>query len=135
MNKYEEMKKKHNKDMGNITMFFAFSDKQFDEGMKSIGLKINDFDKIVRLEKNCFLKKEDQKKMVELLDRQRKELKENLNNEMFFKDALNYELRNHEYNITGEVNDALDAIGLTKEQITKDKNKHEWYKEVVKQWN
>ena len=39
MNRYQEIKEKHQKDVDNFRMFFAFNRKQFDEGMRSIGLE------------------------------------------------------------------------------------------------
>jgi len=38
MNSYLELKEKHQKEVNEFPMFFAFNDKQFKEGMKKFGL-------------------------------------------------------------------------------------------------
>ena len=49
MNKYAELMNKQEKefnDFANKHMFFAFNQKQFDEGMAKLGLKPTDTDKV-----------------------------------------------------------------------------------------
>ena len=39
MNKYDEIKEKHQKIVNKFPMKFAFSDEQFNQGMKELGLE------------------------------------------------------------------------------------------------
>ena len=48
MNTYKAMKDVHQKEVSDFPMFFAFSDKQFNEGMEKLGLKPSETDKIYR---------------------------------------------------------------------------------------
>ncbi|NYC95062.1 hypothetical protein DFN09_003049 [Clostridium acetobutylicum] len=47
-NKYIEMKRKHQKEVNNFPMFFAFSKEQFKEGMKKLGLEPSETNKIYK---------------------------------------------------------------------------------------
>ena len=46
---YLELKWKHQKEFNEFPMFFAFNRKQFDEGMKTLGLKPNQTNKVTVL--------------------------------------------------------------------------------------
>ena len=49
MNKYAEMKKHHQERVNALPLMFAFSQKQFKEGMERWGLTENDTDKIYKM--------------------------------------------------------------------------------------
>ena len=49
MNKYDEIKEKHQKIVNEFPMKFAFSDEQFNRGMKELGLDPKDIDKVVSI--------------------------------------------------------------------------------------
>lgn len=121
MNKYEEMKEKHQKEFDQFPMKFAFTDKQFKESMEALGLTENDTDKIIGIGAGGFIKKSDLKSYTEMCQKAEKEMQEAIENdktgEGFIKDMFKYELANHEYCITYELDDTLDALGLTLEEI------------------
>lgn len=58
-NKYDEIKEKHQQRVNNFPMMFAFSQEQLYEGMKKLGLKSTDTDKIYDMGMGCFIKKTD----------------------------------------------------------------------------
>jgi hypothetical protein len=49
MNKYQELREKQQAELNAFPMFFAFNQKQFEEGMKSLGLKPTDTKKIYKM--------------------------------------------------------------------------------------
>ena len=120
MNKYLEMKKRHQEDINNFPMFFAFSNKQFSEGMAKLGLTENDTDKIYRIVAGGYIRKSDSPKLNELLDRHIEEMEKAMTEPDFAFEAFRYELANHEYGYTGDETDALDALGLTVEEVNSD---------------
>jgi hypothetical protein len=118
---YSELKKKHSDELNAFPMFFAFSNKQFDEGMKKLGLTPEDKGKLCKIPGGGFIRKEDATKLSDMFAAQDKEMKNliasDTTGEGFIYDMLNYELANHEYCITMDFDPALNALGLTREDI------------------
>ena len=119
MNPYVEMNSRHQKEMNAFPLGFAFNDNQFDEMMKNWGLDPSETDKIMRIPHGGFVRKCDADAFHEMIERHAAErevaIKENKND--FLYHMFNYELANHEYSYTGELDDTLDALGLTLEEI------------------
>lgn len=121
---YSELKRKHEKELSEFPLMFAFTNEQFAEGMKKLGLKETDTDKMYDLGSGCYMRKSDNEKLDQLLNAHDKEFRkaiaEDTTGDGFIYDMFNYELGNHEYCITYDVHDALDALGLTLDEIVKD---------------
>lgn len=121
---YKKMKREHQAEVDNFPMFFAFSNEQFDENIKKVGLTPEDTDKILSIGYGGFIRKEDREKFLNMMESHDKELqqaiKEDKTGEGFIKDMFLYELGNHEYIITGNFEDTLDAVGLTLEEVKED---------------
>lgn len=121
MNKYIEMKERHQKEVDNFPMKFAFSDKQFKESMEELGLTEKDVDKVISIGAGGFIRKSDLEEYKDMCQRVAKEMQDAINEdktgEGFIKDMFKNELANHEYCITYELDEILDAVGLTIEEI------------------
>lgn len=122
MNNYKELKEKHQKEFNEFPMFFAFSNKQFSEAMKKIGLDPHkDTDKIYSFGAGGYYKKTDSGKLKELINRHKEEVKNAIESdktgEGYIYQMFNYELGNHEYGWTKDLEDTLNALELTMEQI------------------
>lgn len=120
-NVYSKLKRKHEKEFNEFPMMFAFSDKQFEEGMEKLGLTKEDTDKIYSIGGGGYIKKTDSKALSELMKKNELEMKNaidsDLTGEGFIFDMFNYELGNHEYVITYDISDTLDALDLTYEEV------------------
>ena len=137
MNKYRALKARHQNMMNELPMFFAFSDKQFDEGMAKLGLNPDDTDKIYRLgSTGGYYRKSDSGKLKEMFATFDREMKEAIaadeTGEGFIYDMFNYELANHEYCITWDLEPTLDALGLTMEEINADERLLKGLKKAIK---
>ena len=121
MNKYDEIKEKHQKIVNEFPMKFAFSDEQFNQGTKELGLDPKDTDKVVSIGGGGFIRKSDAEEFSKMWDELRKEhndlIKADKTGEGYIKDMFVSELENHEYAYTYELDDTLDALELTREQI------------------
>ena len=120
MNLYKTMKDQHQQEVNNFPIFFAFSNAQFEEGMNKLGLNSSDTDKIISLGGGSYLLKTDKPTFKAMFDRHQKEMKEAMKDDQFLYDMFDYELGNHEYCITWDVEPTLDALGLTEEEVEND---------------
>lgn len=121
-NSYRELKERQQQEVNSFPMMFAFSNKQFDEGMEKLGLKPTDTDKIYKLgSTGGYYKKSDSKALHEMFARHEKERQEAIKNDItgegYIYDMFNYELANHEYGYTMDITDTIDALDLTVEDI------------------
>lgn len=137
MNQYKVLSDKHQKEINEFPISFAFSNQQFAEGMKKLGLSPDDTDKVYKLgESGGFYRREDAEKLNEIFARHRKEMQDEIDNDptgdSFIYDMFNYELSNHEYVVTGDVSDTLNALGLTYEKINNDKKLLHGLKKAIK---
>lgn len=111
-----ELKKKHSEDISNFDgLFFAFNHEQMEEGIKKVGATVDN--KIVSIGAGGYILKSKLKDFEDMLSRHKQERKELKKNEKELIDAIVYELINHEYCITHDVDDALQALELTKEDV------------------
>ena len=117
MKKYLEMKKRHSEEFNKFPMFAAFSDKQFSEGMKKLGLDSSERDKIYNLGSGLFIRKTDSKAFSIMFKKHEAELKEAYKDYDFAIGMFNYELGNHEYTYTWDVTDTLNALDISKDDI------------------
>ena len=124
MNLYYELHMKQQKEINAFPIMFAFSNKQFDEGMQSLGLKPTDTNKIYSIGGGGYIRKTDAKKLDDLLKKHKQEMQKAIDEDDgtgFIKDMFSYELDNHEYGYTRDLSDTLDSLDLTIDEINKDK--------------
>jgi hypothetical protein len=122
MNTYLELKNKQQKEVNEFPMFFAFNQKQFEEGMKRFGLEAGEMDKIYKLgNTGGFYLKTDSQKLFDMMERHEAEMEEAIRSdetgEGFILEMFRYELDNHEYGYTWDLEPTLDALGLTMDKI------------------
>ncbi len=122
MEDYMDLKKRQHDEIAAFPMFFAFNNKQFQEGMTRLGLSPTDTTKIYKFgDTGGFYRREDSAQLREMMDRHERELHEAIEGdttgEGFIFNMFNYELANHEYIITGSVADALRSLGLTLAEV------------------
>lgn len=123
-NAYLALKDRHQEEVNKFPFFFAFSDRQFEEGMAKFGLKPDETDKIYSFgNTGGFYLRTDGERLCKMVDRYYREMRDAIaadpTGEGFILDMFSYELANHEFIVTGDVEDTLDALGLTWEDIEK----------------
>lgn len=116
------MKKAHQEEVNRFPFGFAFGSKQFAEMMQGWGLNAEskeDLQKIVSIGAGGYVRKEDVPDMEEMFARQKREQQEfrKRGKDLFamFCDAL----CDHEYIVTGDVMESLDALGISVEELNK----------------
>jgi hypothetical protein len=120
---YLEQKARQRKELENFPIFFAFSEDQFEEGLKKFGMTEHDKNLLTRVPGGGFIRTADAEKFVDMVIRHVEEFtaacEADTTGEVggFLFQAFNYELANHEYICNYDVTPALNALGLTMEQI------------------
>ena len=124
MNAYQEMKDRQQKEFDAFPMKAAFSQQQFESMMEKWGLTVNDTDKICSIGGGCYILKADKDALIALINKTATELKNaitaDLTGDGFIFDMFVFELANHEYCITYDLEETLDALGLTPEEVNAD---------------
>lgn len=126
MNLYQKLRTKHQKEINEFPVKFAFNMEQFKKSMEELGLTENDTDKVVRVGTNGFCKKADAPKLAEMLQKHSSDMEALIaadkTGDGFIFDMFYYELCNHEYGYVYDVaiEEVLEALGFTKEQIEAD---------------
>lgn len=95
---YTEYKSARQGEFDNLPIFWAFSNKQFEEAMQQRGLTINDTDKIFSLGHGGYALKSDKDVILAFLNK-KDPLPELMKNPVFAFDAFYYEMCNHEFGI------------------------------------
>jgi hypothetical protein len=122
--KYYEMRRRQQEEFNQFPISFAFSDKQFKEGMERLGLSPEDTDKVCGVGGGGFIRKTDKDDLIDLLETHNKEIKTAIakdeTGEGFIFEMFLYELNNHEYGYTGDITDTVHSLGLTIGEVKND---------------
>lgn len=125
MNRYTEMRQRQQEVFNALPLGYAFSDAQFDQMMRGWGLDPEtDLDKIYKFPGGGFVQKKHHKLLRDTLDsfdaERQAAIDADKTGEGFIFEMFLAELENHEYGYTGDATDALDALGLTAEEVVAD---------------
>jgi hypothetical protein len=116
MKTYNQIKADHQKEMSLFEgIFFAFSNDQFKEGVKKVGASKDN--PIVKIGAGGFILKNKVKAFKDMLARHEAERKQIRKDRKVLLEALVYELRNHEYGYTYDIEPALEALDLKIEDV------------------
>ena len=114
--RYYTLKERQQEEVNNFPMMFAFSKKQLEQGCEKLGVKDAESE-LYSIGAGGFIRRDDSKEFDALVNRLSDEMEEALKDYDFLKDALRYELDNHEYCITMDPERALNALGFTLEDV------------------
>ena len=115
---YLDLQKKHEKEISDFPIAYAFNDQQLKEALNKLG---------VQSTKECvtvfghgdIVKRENAPKLIAMLNRHTQEVHELLlSNEEIAEAAFLYEMNNHEYAINWDGDDAIfDCFAITYEKL------------------
>lgn len=115
MNKYIKLKEQHQKEINEFPTMFAFNLKQFNEGMAKLG--VADKTELISIGYGGYIRKTDKESYIRMYKRIRKEEKEAMKDPEYCYQMFKYELANHEYCISGDLEEVIGACGLTEDKI------------------
>lgn len=120
-NAYSALKQKHQAEVNSFPIAFAFSNEQFKKGMESLGLKEKDTDKVLSIGGGGFIRKTDAAAFTAMFKQHEKEMQAAIDSdptgEGFIYDMFLYELGNHEYGYTYDLEPTLEALNLTYDEV------------------
>lgn len=114
-NLYVELKNKQEKEFNSFPIKFAFSREQEEKGLEELGLA--SADEAIGIGGGGFIRESDKQAFYDMLERLDKEHTQMLENPKYVVDMFKYELANHEYGYTLDLEPTLEACGLTEEDI------------------
>ncbi len=119
MEKYKELKERHEKETNSLPLHFAFGKEQLEKKAKELN-----FNSVEELEDNIFsigfggfalLK--DKKLIINTFKRHNKELENALKDKEFLISAFRYEMSNHEYYVTYDKTETLAKLGISYDEF------------------
>lgn len=116
---YLNLQKKHQQEISDFPIAYAFSEQQLQEALVKLGAKSKE-ECITIFGHGDIVKRENAKPFLDLLKRQSKELEEAMKNKEFAEAAFLYEMDNHEYaiNWSGD-EDVLACFGMSFDDLKK----------------
>lgn len=110
---YLDLQKKHQDEISNFPIAYAFSDEQLQEALVKLGAK-NTQECVTVFGHGDIVKRENAKPFLDMLKRHTQEVKEAMKDKEFAEAAFRYEMDNHEYaiNWSGD-EDVLNCFGMS----------------------
>ncbi len=129
---YAELRARQQQEFESFPCFFAFSDKQFKEGMQTLG--VSSEEDLFRYEGGMFYRRSDADALHKLLDRMDLEMQEAFKDDAFFLDAVKYEMANHEYCIMHDDYDVVSALGFSLNEVDQDSRMSKLFLKAKKEY-
>lgn len=116
---YLDMKKRHEKEMDDFPIAYAFNDEQLAKALEKLGATKEEC--VTVFGHGDIVRREDAKALVNMLKRHTDEIRDALKNDVEFAEAaFLYEMDNHEYAINWSADeDVLDCFSINWEFIRK----------------
>lgn len=114
-NIYKELKEKQQAEFDNFPIKFAFSREQEKKGLEELGLA--SANEAIGIGGGGFIRESDKQAFYDMLEKFDKEHTQMLENPKYVVDMFKYELANHEYGYTYDLEPTLEACGLTIEEV------------------
>jgi deoxycytidylate deaminase len=117
-NLYVEFKERKQEKINNFDMFFAFDNKQLENGLEKLNVNKNE---IVSIGMNGFIRKTDVQKFKNMLNNFKEEHTQNMKNDDYVYHMFKYEMANHEYIITyDDEEEILEVCNVNENQFIED---------------
>ena len=116
--KYSQLKAFQEAELNAFPLMFAFTKGQLKRAFEKNGVKDGKAE-VYSIGGGGFVKKTDYPALEAMFDQHRKELADAMGDWEFMIDAMEYELANHEFCITYDTSDALEALHLVPGNLSK----------------
>ncbi|MBK3975982.1 hypothetical protein, partial [Staphylococcus aureus] len=113
-NLYVEFKKRKRKKINDFDMFFAFDNKQLENGLEKLNVNKNE---IVSIGMNGFIRKSDVQKFKNMLNNFKEEHTKNMKNDDYVYHMFKYQMAYHDYIISYDDEEILDVCNVIEHQF------------------
>lgn len=118
MNRYLELKKKHQERVNNLPIGYAIGKNDFRKMMIKWGLNPEkDLDKICQIGNFAFVQKKDKNLISETIQKNWDEMQQARKSSDFLYDMFVAEMYNHEYSLTWDLDEVLDDLNITEKDL------------------
>lgn len=122
-NRYVEMSRRHQKEFNEFPKVFAFNQ---EDALKKLDMPSGDSDEICSFgDTGCYYRKCDAPAFQKMLDRQRREREDAVRSDRtgsgFIYDMFSCVLANQEFAFTFSIEDTLDYLGYTRQEVLESK--------------
>ena len=121
MSSYSDLLNRHQREVNAFPIKWAFSDSQFTQAMRELGLDPSDIGAIIGIGGGGFMRKSDNEAFHAMLERHQQERAEAIASDKdgtgYLYEMFLYELGNHEYIYTYDPDETFEACGVTAEQV------------------
>lgn len=128
---YKEYRNLKQKEINELPLLFAFSGEQVGKILEEKNCTAEDLFSVPAIN-GCLVHKDDVEEVRTYFSK-KSDLKERLKDKEFFKEALEYELRNHEFGYTWDFTDTFEVLDIDMDFINKNGFK-EILEEIVKKF-
>ena len=127
MNKYKQLKDRQQKELNEFPMFFAFNQQQFNEGMIKLSLQPHETDQIIPIwNTGGYIRKSEGTNFAQMMKKfeveKQNEIDADTTGENYIFDMFQYELDDHEFVLTMDIEPTLNALGLSLDDVTDNPN-------------
>lgn len=129
---YSEMKARHQKEVNDFPIGFAFSNEQLKEEMER--LRVKDESEICSIGCGGFIRKLDVKAYRELSDRIHAEERQAMKDDDFLVSMFEYEMGNHEYQLTLDAIEVINACGIDMGEFYEDERMQDLFIKAKKHY-
>lgn len=126
METYTEMKERHQSEVNALPLAFAFSESQYNEKLAEWNITPDEAKNgaIIGIGGGGFIRSSDKDLVISTFERIRNEeraaIEADTTGTGYIYQGLKYELINHEYSYTGDTAEAVEAVGLTEEDLKRE---------------
>lgn len=128
---YKEYRESKQKEVNKLPLLFAFSGEQIGKILKEKKYKEEDLLSVPSIP-GCLVHKDDVEQIKAYFSK-KSDLKERLKDKTFFEEALEYELRNHEFGYTYDFTDTFEVLNIDENFINENGLK-EVFDKIVKKF-
>ena len=136
MENYLELRERQQQEINTLPIRWAFSNDQFRQVLKDFELTEDNMNLLVRIPGGGFMLKTETYLLHEMYKRHDQERQQAIDADKtgdgFCFEMLEYELGNHEYIITGDLEPAMDALGLSLEDFKKSEKLQNAMRKAIK---
>lgn len=114
VNRYRALREHQQQEVKEFPILFAFTAEQLLEGLKKWDV---DEKEIISVTKDGYILSKDREAYISMMLRHKDELLKALDNQDYLYDMFRHEMENHEYFISGDLDDALQGCPVSIEEI------------------